>query len=107
MKNKLKRPNRDEEAGIQIGIQEDPDNPEWSEHDFSRSRPAQEALPEIIGKNNAEYLLNKSPGRPPKENPKRRITIRLDADLVDWIKEQGPGYQTRINTILRDAMEQH
>lgn len=83
----------------------DVDNPEWTEDDFARARPAREVLPGIVGRENAEYLLQRGPGRPLKENPKKRITIRLDADLVAWIKDQGPGYQTRINAILREAME--
>ena len=36
---------------------------------------------------------------------KRQLTIRLDADVLDWLKGQGRGYQTRINRILRIAME--
>ena len=36
---------------------------------------------------------------------KRPLTIRLDADVLDWLKKQGKGYQTRINAILRAAME--
>jgi uncharacterized protein (DUF4415 family) len=35
---------------------------------------------------------------------KRSVTIRLDADLLDWLKQDGRGYQTRVNAILRDAM---
>ncbi len=54
---------------------------------------------------NAEVLLQRGRGRPLKERPKEWITIRLDAYLVTWIKKQGPGYQTRINAILREAME--
>lgn len=38
--------------------------------------------------------------------PKRMTHIRLDADMVDWFKEQGPGYQTRINAVLRSYFEQ-
>ena len=37
--------------------------------------------------------------------PKERITVRLDADMVLWFKEQGGGYQTRINGILRAYYE--
>lgn len=37
--------------------------------------------------------------------PKERITVRLDADVLDWLKAQGPGYQTRLNAILRGYME--
>jgi uncharacterized protein (DUF4415 family) len=39
--------------------------------------------------------------------PKQSITIRLDADVVEWFKAQGKGYQTRMNAILRRYMEVH
>jgi uncharacterized protein (DUF4415 family) len=35
---------------------------------------------------------------------KRRISLRVDVELVDWFKTKGPGYQTRINRILRRVM---
>ena len=36
---------------------------------------------------------------------KRQLTIRLDGDVLDWLKGHGRGYQTRINRILRVVME--
>ena len=36
---------------------------------------------------------------------KTQLTIRLDADVLDWLKGHGRGYQTRINRILRVVME--
>lgn len=36
---------------------------------------------------------------------KKPITVRLDADVLAWLKGQGRGYQTRINTLLRNSME--
>jgi uncharacterized protein (DUF4415 family) len=36
---------------------------------------------------------------------KHQLTIRLDADVLNWLKSNGRGYQTRINHILRAAME--
>ena len=33
---------------------------------------------------------------------KQQLTLRLDADVVDWFKRQGEGYQTRINKALRE-----
>jgi uncharacterized protein (DUF4415 family) len=36
---------------------------------------------------------------------KKQLTIRLDADALDWLKRHGKGYQTRINRILRVVME--
>jgi uncharacterized protein (DUF4415 family) len=35
---------------------------------------------------------------------KKSLTIRLDADVLAWLKSQGAGYQTRINHLLRSAM---
>jgi uncharacterized protein (DUF4415 family) len=35
---------------------------------------------------------------------KRRISLRVDVEVVDWLKSRGPGYQTRINRILRRVM---
>ena len=32
---------------------------------------------------------------------KASISLRIDADVLDWFKAQGPGYQTRINAVLR------
>ncbi|UUZ50719.1 BrnA antitoxin family protein [Massilia sp. B-10] len=33
------------------------------------------------------------------------MTIRLDVDMLTWFKSAGPGYQTRINQILREHMD--
>lgn len=38
---------------------------------------------------------------------KQSVTIRLDTDVLDWFKQQGKGYQTRINKLLRSYMETH
>jgi uncharacterized protein (DUF4415 family) len=35
---------------------------------------------------------------------KQQLTVRLDADVVAWLRKQGRGYQTRMNKVLRDAM---
>ena len=36
---------------------------------------------------------------------KQLVTMRLDADVVSWLKRNGRGYQTRANKILRSVME--
>jgi uncharacterized protein (DUF4415 family) len=36
--------------------------------------------------------------------PKRPVTLRLDGDVIDWLKGSGKGYQTRVNLLLRHAM---
>jgi uncharacterized protein (DUF4415 family) len=36
--------------------------------------------------------------------PKQAISLRVDADVLDWFKQTGPRYQTRINAVLRSYM---
>ena len=38
---------------------------------------------------------------------KKQLTIRLDEDVLSWFKEQGRGYQSRINAVLRAYYEAH
>jgi uncharacterized protein (DUF4415 family) len=38
---------------------------------------------------------------------KSQITLRLDGDVLEWFKNQGRGYQTQINALLRAYMEAH
>jgi hypothetical protein len=49
-----------------------------------------------------EFLTKATVAWPPA---KHQLTIRLDADVLDWLKANGKGYQTRINRILRVVME--
>jgi uncharacterized protein (DUF4415 family) len=36
---------------------------------------------------------------------KRSTTVRIDSDVLHWLKSKGRGYQTRLNAILREAMK--
>ena len=36
---------------------------------------------------------------------KKQLTVRLDTEVVDWFKSGGPGYQTRINAVLRSYVD--
>lgn len=49
--------------------------------------------------------LQRSPGNSPATTRKKIVTIRLDIDTLGWFKSAGPGYQTRINELLRQHME--
>lgn len=35
------------------------------------------------------------------QTPKTSIALRVDTDVLDWFKSKGPGYQTRMNAVLR------
>ena len=37
---------------------------------------------------------------------KEQLTIRLDSDVLEWYRRQGPGYQTLINALLRAYMQE-
>ena len=37
---------------------------------------------------------------------KKQLTVRIDADVLEWLKADGSGYQSRLNQILREAMRQ-
>ncbi|WP_244467892.1 BrnA antitoxin family protein [Nitratireductor soli] len=42
-------------------------------------------------------------GRPPLENGKRPVKLRLDPDVIEHFRASGPGWQTRMNDALREA----
>jgi len=42
--------------------------------------------------------------RPLGDAPKRQVTLRLDRDVLDRFRAGGPGWQSRINAVLRGAM---
>ena len=41
----------------------------------------------------------------PKQARKAPISLRVDPEVLEWFRTQGPGYQTRINAVLRAYME--
>jgi uncharacterized protein (DUF4415 family) len=45
-----------------------------------------------------------APTRQIGNGTKQIVTIRLDIDMLAWFKAAGPGYQTRVNQVLRDYM---
>ena len=66
----------------------DEDSPKLSDEELSRFRSAMEIHPEW-------FMVT------PK---KKRISILIDVDIIETLKSEGRGYQTRINTILREAV---
>ena len=74
------------------------DNPEWTAKDFARARPASE----VIGKAAAASLVRKG-GRPakPAEERKQQVTMRLSPDVLAAARATGPGWQTRVDDVLR------
>ncbi len=95
-------PAPEEDEAINEGIASDRENPEWEEEDFARARPMAEADPALIAMYRAGKLA--LPPRARREHSKTRVTIRLDADVVARLRADGPGWQTRANAALREAV---
>ena len=69
-----------------------------TEEDLARdtaSDPAWDGIPE-------DWYLNAVPVYPAE--PKKLLSLRLDSDIIAWFRQQGPGYQTRMNAVLRAYM---
>ncbi|WP_288936651.1 BrnA antitoxin family protein [uncultured Sphingomonas sp.] len=65
------------------------ENPEWTEADFARARPAREVLPPHVA-----AMLTAAP---------QKVTLRLDRDVIAKFRATGPGWHARINAALRAA----
>jgi uncharacterized protein (DUF4415 family) len=91
-------------AGDRVSRPDD-ENPEWTKEDFARARPAAEVLPEFIGKKATEELMRRSRGRPPKADKKVNQTLRLDPDVLEAFRQEGSGWQARINEVLREHIQ--
>ena len=85
----------------------DKDNPEWTAEDFTRARPASAVLPKFIGQAATDELLHRGRGRPAKPNRKVNQTLRLDPDVVEAYRREGPGWQALMNEVLRQHMPRH
>ena len=74
------------------------DAPELTREMMKKAKHGKDVLPEAV-----LAQFRRSPGRPTADNPKVPVSIRLDKDVVDHFRATGEGWQTRINSILRDA----
>lgn len=72
------------EAEVERNAREDPDNPPWTEEELA----------------NARLVL-------PPGGPKVPVSIRLDAEILDYFRGAGPGYQSRINAVLLAYVRSH
>jgi len=75
------------------------DSPELTDEEMARLRPAREVLPS--GFFEAVNEARKARGRPPMQQTKKSVTIRLDADLYEHYKAKGDRWQTQMNNDLR------
>lgn len=79
----------EEEAEIQRQIAADPDDAEATDEALARPMTFQEAMRRFRGKG--------------RKAPKQVVTLRLDPDVIEAFKADGPGWQSRVNAALREA----
>ena len=86
-------------AGRGYGVPDD-DTPELSEETIRNARPLSE-IPAA-----KEFLAAARRGRPrlPDSQRKKRVSLHLDPDVIEALKKDGKGWQTRANAKLREAL---
>ena len=74
----------------------DIENPEWTEDDFKKARPASEILPQLVRIQDEQRNLPAIP-----------VSIRLSPEIVAYFKSQGKGWQSKVNEVLREYVAAH
>lgn len=86
-KLKLIPPTPEEGAAINAAIQADPDTYELNDREFKQLRPMR--------------------GRPKLANPKILLSVRYSPNVVEYFKSTGEGWQSRMDQVLMEYVEQH
>jgi uncharacterized protein (DUF4415 family) len=86
----------DEDKGITEAALADPDAQPLDEEFLARMRPASTA--------DAANIKRRLRGRPRAQTPKHLVSLRLDPDIVERFRATGPGWQSRINAVLREHL---
>jgi uncharacterized protein (DUF4415 family) len=86
----------EEDKAVTEGALADPDARPLDEERLARMRPASAA--------DVADIKRRLRGRPRLQDPKRLVSLRLDPDVVARFRATGPGWQSRINEVLREHL---
>lgn len=75
------------------------DSPPLTKEELAQAKPFSEVFPDL-----ADKMRKNIGGRPPLDRPKKAVSIRLDQDVIDKFKASGPGWQSRINEVLKRSV---
>ena len=90
------------EDGTRVELTED-DVPELDKEFFKNAKYGLDGLAELVGEEAVAPLRKR--GRPKSDNPKPTLTLRLDAELVAHLKNEVPGYNTKVGKLLNEAWQ--
>ncbi|TXK98666.1 hypothetical protein BMR02_08750 [Methylococcaceae bacterium HT1] len=95
---KIKLPNDTEDA--EITRQALADGTYLSDEELAQLKPVTEF-------SELESAVKASVGRPMSNNPKKSINIRLSPEVLEYFRATGKGWQTRMDSVLREYVESH
>lgn len=76
----------------------DDDIPEMTDADFAAAKSLRVTMPDVV------EVMKRGRGRPKVQNPKQRVSLRLDPKVIAAYKATGEGWQSRINDVLARAL---
>ncbi|MDE2778106.1 MAG: BrnA antitoxin family protein [Chloroflexota bacterium] len=97
-RRKIIRPTPEEDAEINRQISEDPDDFEADEEWFKNAKPSAEIIPHILERYHREKEALES-------GKKERLRVLLDKEVLDYFRNQGGDWHSRINEALREAVQ--
>ena len=100
MNARLRRSTAEEEAAIRAGIDADSDTFELSDSDLAAMRPASDVMAADVHR----ALVERQHRGRQQAPTKQAISLRLDRDLLDRLRASGPGWQARVDELLRKAL---
>src|SRR5579862_5010355 len=86
-----------EDRAVTEAAHADPDAQPLDEARLARMRP--------VSAGDAADLSRRIRGRPRSDAPKRLVSLRLDPDVIERFRATGPGWQSRINEVLRRHLQ--
>jgi uncharacterized protein (DUF4415 family) len=79
-------------------LREVSDSPELTKADLAKAKPFADVFPDLA----TSIRRGRGPGRSPA---KKQVTLRISAEVIDYYRSTGDGWQSRIDQTLREAVE--
>jgi len=84
-------------------MKNEPGSAEWTDPDDAP--PLTAAMLDDAEFFHGDTFIKRGRGRPPTGNAKELVSLRLDQDVLAKLREAGPGWQSQVSTLLRQALD--